>query len=229
MNWREERNIARKTDNPSKFIEHPNFLVRDGLLINPNVNSEILETLSNDNSIQIREKLAKLFIEKAIIDPNWRVRYSAINDNPLIPSELLEELINDQDIRVREKAKQLLEIQKKYVYRKDFDNSITIKLVIPGACNANCSFCYNKHSNKMEISTAELKQQWLNDFLLSLEQIVLKIDGKQPISIDITGNEPTLDTNFFIQVMHKLRNFSLKDEISRITCTTNGIGLKKVW
>ena len=228
MNWREERNIARKTNNPSDFLEHPSFLVRDGLLNNPNVTPEILEILSQDDSTQIREKLAKKFVEKAINDSNWRVRYAAINDNPEIAIELLEKLINDKDIRVRSKAKRLLEIQKEYIYRQNFDNSITIKLVIPGSCNANCSFCYNKHSNKMEIGTAELKQQWLDNFLLSLERIVLKIDGKQPISIDITGNEPTLDTDFFIQVMHKLRSFSLKDEISRVTCTTNGIGLKEV-
>lgn len=228
MNWREERNIARKTDNPSEFLEHPNFLVRDGLLNNVQITPEIIEKLSEDDSVQIKEKLARQFVDKAIKDPNWRVRYTAINDNPEISTEVLEMLINDEDIRVRAKAKRLLEIQNEYTYRENFDNSITIKLVIPGACNANCSFCYNKHSNKMEIGTPELKQQWLDKFLLSLEQIVLKIDGKQPISIDITGNEPTLDTDFFINVMHKLRSFPLKNEISRITCTTNGIGLKKV-
>lgn len=112
----------------------------------------------------------------------------------------------------------------------DSDENLTqtIKLVIPGACNANCSFCYNRHSNKMEIGTYELKRHWLDNFLSSLEQIILKIDGKQPISVDITGNEPTLDTNFFIEVMHKLRSFHLKNKINRITCTTNGIGLKNV-
>lgn len=228
MKWREERSIARRTNNLSEFLEHPNFLVRDGLLNNLQTTPEIIEKLSQDDSVQIREKLAKQFVERSIKDPNWRVRYSAINDNPEILPNLLEKLIDDEDIRVRTKASRLLEIQNNYTYRKDFDNSITIKLVIPGSCNANCGFCYNKHSNKMELATAELKQRWLDNFLLSLEQIILKIDGRQPISVDITGNEPTLDTDFFIKVMHKLRGFSLKNEISRITCTTNGIGLKKV-
>lgn len=228
MHWREERKIARKTNKPSKFLEHQNYLVREGLLNNPNTTFEMLEVLSQDDSVQIREKLAKKFVENAINDRNWRVRYAAINDNLELSCEILEKLLSDKDIRVRKKANQLLKIQKEYVYREDFDNAITIKLVIPGSCNANCSFCYNKHSNKMEKCTAELKQYWLDNFLLSLEQIILKIDKKQPISIDITGNEPTLDTNFFIQVMHKLRGFSLRNEVSRITCTTNGIGLKKV-
>ena len=228
MNWREERNLVRKTDFPSKYIEHSNFLVRDGLLKNPNITPKILEELSQDESVQIREKLAKSFVSRAINDKNWRVRYTAINDNPEVPIELLEKLLKDDDFRVRTKAKQLLEIRNEYEYRNYYNSTVTIKLVIPGSCNANCSFCYNKHNNKMKIGTDELKKQWLDNFLISLEQIVLKINKRQSISLDITGNEPTLDTDFFIKVMHKLRGFSLKNEISRITCTTNGIGLKKV-
>lgn len=228
MNWREERKIARNTTNPTEFLENQNFLIREGLLKNKEVTPKILEKLSQDNSTQIREKLARQFVKRAIKDSNWRVRYTAINNNPEISEEMLKILIDDEDARVRAKARRLLEIKNEYTYRKDFDNAITIKLVIPGACNANCEFCYNKHSNKMEIGTQELKQKWLDNFLKELELIVLKIDGKQPISIDITGNEPTLDTEFFIKVMHKLRNFSLRSRINRITCTTNGVGLKKV-
>ena len=228
MNWREERFIARRTNNLGEFINNSNFLVRDGLLDNNNITDEILEKLSKDDSVQIREKLASKFINTAVKDSNWRVRYAAINNNPEVPMDILETLSKDIDYRVSEKAKNLLEIRKNYIYRKDFDNAITIKLVIPGGCNANCSFCYNKHGNKMEIPTAKLKQEWLDTFLLSLEQIVIKIDGKQPISIDITGNEPTLDTEFFIKVMHKLRSFSLKNQINRITCTSNGVGIRKV-
>lgn len=228
MNWRIERDLARKTDNPTEFLKHPNVLVRDGLLANPNVTDHLLYRLSHDAGTNIREKLAQQFVETAIEDSNWRVRYVAINDNPEVPIHILKKLINDVDVRVRTKAQELLEIQNSYIYRKDFDNAITIKLVIPGSCNANCSFCYNKHSNQMECVTNDLKKKWLDTFLLSLEQVVAKIDSRQPISIDITGNEPTLDTDFFIKVMHKLRGFSLRDKIARITCTTNGINLKKV-
>jgi sulfatase maturation enzyme AslB (radical SAM superfamily) len=187
-----------------------------------------LKKLSVDKSTRIREKLASKFIETSTKDPDWRVRYIAINDNPEVPIKILEELIHDKDTRVQNKAKELLYIQKNYIYRKDFDNAITIKLVIPGACNANCSFCYNKHGNQVEKATISLKQNWLDNFLIALEQVVAKIGKKQPISIDITGNEPTLDADFFIKVMHKLRGFSLKNNISRITCTTNGINIKKV-
>ena len=226
--WRKERNLARKTNNPMSFLDNSNFLVRDGLLLNPNITEEILKKLSSDASTSIREKLASQFIETAVKDSSWRVRYVAINNNPEVPTEILEELIHDRDARVRSKAQELLQIQSDYIYRKDFDNAITIKLVIPGACNANCRFCYNKHSNQMEKTTTDLKQKWLDNFLIALEQIVVKIGRRQPISIDITGNEPTLDADFFIKVMHKLRGFSLRSNISRITCTTNGVNIKKV-
>lgn len=228
MNWRIERNLARKTDNTEEFLNHLNALVREGLLANPNTTEKILYELAHDSSNNIRERLAQKFIETAAKDPSWRVRYAAISDNPEVPRNILEELINDEDMRVKVKAQELLEIQNNYVYRKDFDNAVTIKLVIPGACNANCRFCYNKHTNQMECATNELKKEWFHTFLISLEQIVTQIDGKQPISVDITGNEPTLDSDFFIEVMHKLRGFSLKSQIARITCTTNGINLKKV-
>ena len=174
-NWREERKLARKTNNPNEFLDNPNFLVRDGLLLNPNISNDILEKLSHDKSVSIREKLARQFIETSTKDSDWRVRYAAINNNPKVPIEILEELIHDKDARVRDEAERLLQIQKDYIYREDFDNAITIKLVIPGACNANCSFCYNKHSNQMEKSNIELKQKWLDTFLLSLEQVVLKV------------------------------------------------------
>ena len=32
----------------------------------------------------------------------------------------------------------------KYIERKDYNKVITVKLVIPGGCNAKCPFCYNK-------------------------------------------------------------------------------------
>lgn len=32
----------------------------------------------------------------------------------------------------------------KYIERKNYNKVITVKLVIPGGCNAKCPFCYNK-------------------------------------------------------------------------------------
>ena len=39
MNWREERFLARTTENPSEYLYHPNYLVREGLLDNPNTDN----------------------------------------------------------------------------------------------------------------------------------------------------------------------------------------------
>lgn len=228
MNWREERLLARTTDNPSEYLNHPNYLVREGLLDNPNTDSILLEKLSKDKNVFIREKLAKRYLDSAIYDSNWRVRYAAIHDNFNVPIKVLKKLMDDSDFRVREEALRLLDINKNYSYRENYDNLITIKLVLPGTCNAKCKFCYNKYIEEMKLGSKEMKEKFLNKFLISLEKIVLKVDGKQRISLDITGNEPTLDTDFFIQVIHKLRNFSLKDSITRVTCTTNGIGILKV-
>ena len=228
MNWREERLLARTTDNPSEYLNHPNYLVREGLLDNPNTDSILLEKLSKDKNVFIREKLAKRYLDSAIYDSNWRVRYAAIHDNFNVPIKVLKKLMDDSDFRVREEALRLLDINKNYSYRENYNNLITIKLVLPGTCNAKCKFCYNKYIEEMKLGSKEMKEKFLDKFLISLEKIVLKVDGKQRISLDITGNEPTLDTDFFIQVIHKLRNFSLKDSITRVTCTTNGIGILKV-
>ena len=228
MNWRKERLLARTTDNPSEYLNHPNYLVREGLLDNPNTDSILLEKLSKDKNVFIREKLAKKYLDSAIYDSNWRVRYAAIHDNFNVPIKVLKKLMDDSDFRVREEALWLLDINKNYSYRENYDNLITIKLVLPGTCNAKCKFCYNKYIEEMKLGSKEMKEKFLNKFLISLEKIVLKVDGKQRISLDITGNEPTLDTDFFIQVIHKLRNFSFKDSITRVTCTTNGIGILKV-
>ncbi len=230
MNWREDRLLARTTDNPSEYLNHPNCLVREGLLKNPNTDLNLLRKLSMDENVFIREKLAKKFLDTSILDSNWRVRYAAIHDNFNVSLDILKKLSNDVDFRVRDEALKLLDLNKNYSYRHSeyYDSLVTIKLVLPGTCNAKCKFCYNKYIEEMRIGSKEMKEIWLNNFLISLEKIILKVDGKQGISLDITGNEPTLDTDFFIQVLHKLRNFSMKDSITRITCTTNGFGLLKV-
>ena len=90
MNWREERLLARTTDNPSEYLNHPNYLVREGLLDNPNTDSILLEKLSKDKNVFIREKLAKRYLDSAIYDSNWRVRYAAIHDNFNVPIKVLK-------------------------------------------------------------------------------------------------------------------------------------------
>lgn len=210
MNWKFTRNMAAKTDTPEFYLDDPNCLIREGILSNPHINDFILNELIDDPSTNIREKIANKFLYCASRDKNWRVRYAAINNNPEVPNKILNLLASDDDIRVRQKAKQLLKINKEYVYRKNFDGEISIKLVIPNKFNA--------------IS----KQNSLDNFFLSLEQIMLKINDKQEVSLEIIGDDPLIDPEFFIKVLHKLREFCLLYKFNEISCTTNGIFIKKV-
>lgn len=78
-----------------------------------------------------------------------------------------------------------------YVERKNYNKVITIKLVMPNGCNAKCPFCYNEDK-----IMSYNKQQFLDNFISSLDNIIKQIDNKNPISVDITGGEPTLDSDF---------------------------------
>lgn len=111
----------------------------------------------------------------------------------------------------------------KYIERTNYNKVITVKLVIPGGCNAKCPFCYNKDKNM----TCD-KQQFLNTFIDSLDDIIHRIGNKNPISVDITGGEPTLDPEFLSRILIKLRNYNIKSKVLRVTMTTNGTHLQEV-
>ena len=110
-----------------------------------------------------------------------------------------------------------------FIERIDYNKVITIKLVIPGGCNAKCPFCYNK-DKKMTCN----KAQFLDNFIPSLDNLLNKIEDKNEVSVDITGGEPTLDYEFLIQVLTKLREYNIKSRVLRTTMTTNGVNLDKV-
>lgn len=110
-----------------------------------------------------------------------------------------------------------------YVERKNYNKVITIKLVMPNGCNAKCPFCYNEDK-----IMSYNKQQFLDNFISSLDNIIKQIDNKNPISVDITGGEPTLDSDFLTQVLIKLKDYDIKSKVLRVTITTNGTNLIKV-
>ena len=62
-----------------------------------------------------------------------------------------------------------------FTERKDYNKVITVKLVIPGRCNAKCPFCYNK--DKQILCD---KQQFLDNFIDSLDDIICRIGDKNP-------------------------------------------------
>lgn len=108
-----------------------------------------------------------------------------------------------------------------FVERKDYNKVISVKLVIPCGCNAKCPFCYNRDKPTTQYDT----HKFLNNFIPSLSDLLNKINNKNPVSLDITGGEPTLDVDSFSLVLMKLRDFHIKDKVQRVTLTTNGTNL----
>lgn len=112
-----------------------------------------------------------------------------------------------------------------FVERKDYNNVISVKLVIPGGCNARCNFCYMKSYRKNSITNSK---HFLKRFIPSLDSLLKSIGNKNPVSLDITGNEPTLHPAFLKLVLLKLKEYRIKDKVERVTMTTNGSNLLEV-
>lgn len=110
-----------------------------------------------------------------------------------------------------------------FIERTDYNNVITIKLVLPVRCNYCCSFCYNKVKEVPIYDT----QKFLENFIPSLDKLLLMIGDQNPVSLDITGGEPTLDMELFRDVMLRLRDYGISSKVSRVTLTTNGINLRQ--
>lgn len=112
----------------------------------------------------------------------------------------------------------------KYIERTDYNNVITIKLVIPCGCNAKCPFCYNKDKRYFPYD----KEQFLNNFIKSLDNVINLIGEKNPISVDITGGEPTLDPELLVKILLKLKEYNIQSKVLRVTLTSNGSNLKEI-
>ncbi len=158
---------------------------------------------------------------------NWLFRYSMIRDQfyKISMDDLYYHSQNDEDKRVRDIGLNRFNILKDYTIREDFNNVVTLKLFIPSSCNAKCSFCY---MNDYGIKIAHDKEAFLNNFIDSITKLLLRLDSVFPVSLDITGNEPTFDVDLLKEVFHKLRNYKYLYKIDRITMTTNGFNLDKV-
>ena len=172
-----------------------------------------------------KEVKRQVEICKRLSKDSWVETYKGMNNFEFSYEEMEHILRTTHVPELRMKTRNCMKILKHYTYRKDFNNVITVKLVIPSGCNAKCTFCYNKENASLCYNK---KKEFLDNFIDSLEDLILRIDGKQPISLDITGNEPTFDIGLFKSVMDKLRRFYLKDKICRITLTSNGYNLEKV-
>lgn len=113
----------------------------------------------------------------------------------------------------------------KWVERKDYNKVITVKLVIPGSCNASCVFCYMKGYKDIMVKNDD---SFRENFIKSLDYILGAIGNKNKVSLDITGNEPTLHPELLVYVLTELKHYEIQKKVERVTITTNGVNLIKV-
>ena len=84
------------------------------------------------------------------------------------------------------------------------------KLVLPGGCNAKCSFCFNK------------KQILKNDSWIQSLNKALQDVPEQFTQLNITGGEPTISP-YFIETLNTIKKY--RSKFQKIVMTTNGSGL----
>lgn len=102
-------------------------------------------------------------------------------------------------------------------FHKAHGNTISVKVVIPTYCQANCDFCFNKRNKKQQYDV----DIFLKNLDISLSKIFNNV--KREFTIDITGNEPTFNVELLkntLDIINKYRSF-----ISKIVLTTNGFKL----
>ena len=102
-------------------------------------------------------------------------------------------------------------------------HTLSVKIVMPCYCQANCPFCFNKQTSGTQVHDFNAFYENLDK---SLNLLFTTIHNRK-ISLDITGNEPTFNTDEFKKVLSLLKSYKLKykDFIDKIVLTTNGYKL----
>lgn len=96
-----------------------------------------------------------------------------------------------------------------------FNKNPNFSIVLPGGCNSNCSFCFNK-GNDLHFKTEELGK-----YLTNLKDVLSYLPS-QFYQISITGGEPTISP-YFDAVLALLITFRKK--YTNIVLTSNGTNL----
>lgn len=154
----------------------------------------------------------------------WTDIYYKLKNDYSLDKDYVKSFINHENKYIADAAVQHLNVLNHFDVRRDYENVVSIKLIIPSYCQAKCPFCFME-DYKIQEHNYDL---FLNNFINSLNTIVNKLYGKQPISLDITGNEPTFDTHLLNQVLIKLKNSNFMHKINRVVLTTNGYRLNEV-
>lgn len=98
---------------------------------------------------------------------------------------------------------------------KTFNDAPNFSIVMPGGCNAQCGFCFNRDKRTMPLP--ENGYKWAFDLLELLRNL-----PQQFFQISITGNEPMLSPQLdgVLSVCKMVR-----DKYTNILLTTNGTNL----
>jgi len=118
-------------------------------------------------------------------------------------------------------------VLERYDVRKDYNNVVSIKLVMPVPCQAGCRFCFNRWDGRNERQVF-FPEEFEKRYLTSLGDIVSELYGKHPISLDITGGEPTFNIGLLTRTLNGLKQSRWLDKINRVVLTTNGYQLDGV-
>lgn len=108
----------------------------------------------------------------------------------------------------------------KYIGEHGHGDTLSVKIVLPVRCQANCSFCFNKVNRDTQMHDVPL-------FFENLEKSLKLLKENLPtrkITLDITGNEPTYSLLILRRLLNTLEEFK-DDMVDKIVLTTNGFRL----
>ena len=122
----------------------------------------------------------------------------------------------------------LLGAAKEYTVRDPWYSVLSVKLVLPSPCQARCKFCYigqKDYGNQVGRDSDYNAVPMVN----TLRKIMTAALDR-PISIEITGGEPTSNIANLARLMDELvdQGITTDKQVKRITLTTNGYRLGTV-
>lgn len=125
--------------------------------------------------------------------------------------------------KLTERLLDLLGAAKEYTVRDPWYSVLSVKLVLPSECQANCAFCYNKHGGYGRQVARTVDYTAMVNALLAVMRIALG----RPISVEITGGEPTSEPYILDRLLDAMTmgGINRNDQVKRITMTSNGYHL----
>ena len=131
---------------------------------------------------------------------------------------------------IRNKLAFLNEMVDSYTIRDPWYGILSVKLVVSGICQAKCGFCF-VNKNDYGKQCVEVSKINAEKNLCRIAQTLRKIASKaygRPMSLDITGGEPTYFEENLESVMRFLKSEGVLDLFKRVTLTSNGYNLERM-